>query len=89
MRYTTTIAIVAILAFATQTASAAASREENIGVGSGAIVGAIAGGPVSVLQLARNWAIRCTASQIVSTRYKEHCRTHNSLLQNFSAASMN
>jgi outer membrane protein OmpA-like peptidoglycan-associated protein len=49
MRYTTTIATVAILAFATQTASAAASREENIGVGSGAIVGAIAGGPVGFI----------------------------------------
>ena len=49
MRYTTTIATVAILAFATQTASAAASKQENIGVGSGAIVGAIAGGPVGFI----------------------------------------
>jgi len=49
MRYTTTIATVAILAFATQTASAAASKEENIGIGSGAIVGAIAGGPVGFI----------------------------------------
>ena len=49
MRYTSTIATVAILAFATQTASAAASREESIGVGSGAIVGAIAGGPVGFI----------------------------------------
>lgn len=49
MRYTSTIATVAILAFATQTASAAASREENIGIGSGAIVGAIAGGPVGFI----------------------------------------
>lgn len=49
MRYTTTIATVAILVFATQTASAAASKEENIGVGSGAIVGAIAGGPVGFI----------------------------------------
>jgi outer membrane protein OmpA-like peptidoglycan-associated protein len=49
MRYTTTIATVAILAFATQAASAAASKEENIGIGSGAIVGAIAGGPVGFI----------------------------------------
>jgi outer membrane protein OmpA-like peptidoglycan-associated protein len=49
MRYTSTIATVAILAFATQTASAAASKEENIGIGSGAIVGAIAGGPVGFI----------------------------------------
>lgn len=49
MRYTATIATVVILAFATQTASAAASKEENIGVGSGAIVGAIAGGPVGFI----------------------------------------
>jgi outer membrane protein OmpA-like peptidoglycan-associated protein len=48
MRYTITIAItsVAILALFAQTASADASREENIGVGSGAVVGALAGGPV-------------------------------------------
>jgi outer membrane protein OmpA-like peptidoglycan-associated protein len=48
MRYTITIVItsVAILALFTQTASADASREENIGVGSGAVVGALAGGPV-------------------------------------------
>jgi outer membrane protein OmpA-like peptidoglycan-associated protein len=49
MRNTTTIALIAILALATQTASAAASKEENIGVGSGAIVGAIAGGPVGFI----------------------------------------
>ncbi len=48
MRYTISIAItsVAILALFAQTASADASREENIGVGSGAVVGALAGGPV-------------------------------------------
>ena len=49
MRYTSTIATLVILAFATQTASAAASREENIGVGSGAIIGAFAGGPVGFI----------------------------------------
>ncbi len=49
MRNTSTIALVAILALATQSASAAASKEENIGVGSGAIVGAIAGGPVGFI----------------------------------------
>ena len=49
MRYRSTIATVVILAFATQTASAAASKEENIGIGSGAIVGAIAGGPVGFI----------------------------------------
>ena len=49
MRYTTSIATIVILAFATQTASAAASKEENIGVGSGAIIGAIAGGPVGFI----------------------------------------
>jgi len=48
MRYTTTIAItsVAILALLTQTASADASKEESIGVGGGAVVGALAGGPL-------------------------------------------
>lgn len=49
MRYTSTIATLVILAFATQTASAAASKEENIGVGSGAIIGAFAGGPVGFI----------------------------------------
>jgi outer membrane protein OmpA-like peptidoglycan-associated protein len=49
MRYTTTIALATILALASQTASAAASKEENIGVGSGAVVGALAGGPVGLI----------------------------------------
>jgi outer membrane protein OmpA-like peptidoglycan-associated protein len=49
MRYTPIIATVAILALASQTASAASSKEENIGVGTGAIVGAIAGGPVGLI----------------------------------------
>jgi len=49
MRYTSTIATIAVLVFATQTASAATSRQENIGVGSGAIIGAIAGGPVGFI----------------------------------------
>jgi len=52
MRYTTTIAAlvtISILALTSQTASAAASREENIGVGTGAVVGALAGGPVGFI----------------------------------------
>ena len=49
MRNITIIAITAVLAFATQTAAAAPSREENIGVGSGAIIGAIAAGPVGLI----------------------------------------
>ena len=49
MRYTTTIATLAILAITTQAASAASSKEENIGVGSGAIIGAFAGGPVGFI----------------------------------------
>jgi len=49
MRYTTTIALVAILALTSQTASAAASKEENIGVGTGAVVGALAGGPFGLI----------------------------------------
>jgi outer membrane protein OmpA-like peptidoglycan-associated protein len=46
MRYTNTIATFIILAFATHSAAAAASKEENLGVGSGAIIGAFAAGPV-------------------------------------------
>lgn len=49
MRNTIIIATVAILALYAQTASAAASREENIGVGTGAVVGALAGGPVGFI----------------------------------------
>lgn len=49
MRNTIIIASVAILALFAQTASAAASREENIGVGTGAVVGALAGGPVGFI----------------------------------------
>lgn len=49
MRYTSTIATVAVLALLSQTAAAASSKEENIGVGSGAIVGALAGGPVGFI----------------------------------------
>ena len=49
MRYSKTIALLGILALATQTASAAASKEENIGVGSGAVIGALAGGPVGFI----------------------------------------
>jgi outer membrane protein OmpA-like peptidoglycan-associated protein len=46
MRYTITLASILVLALLAQSASADASREENIGVGSGAVVGALAGGPV-------------------------------------------
>ena len=49
MRYTITIALVTILAFGTQTASAAASKEENVGIGTGAVIGALAGGPVGMV----------------------------------------
>ncbi len=49
MRNTIITATVAILALFAQTASAAASREENIGVGTGAVVGALAGGPVGFI----------------------------------------
>ncbi len=49
MRSRNSIAIIAVLALFAQTASAAASKEENIGVGSGAIVGALAGGPVGFI----------------------------------------
>ena len=60
MRYTTTIATlvtISILALTSQNASAAASREENIGVGTGAVVGALAGGPVGFIILVFNeWA---------------------------------
>lgn len=45
MRIKYTIATMAILALTTQTAAAASSKEENIGVGTGAVVGALAGGP--------------------------------------------
>jgi len=38
-----------MLALASQTATAATSRQENIGVGSGAIIGVIAGGPVGLI----------------------------------------
>jgi outer membrane protein OmpA-like peptidoglycan-associated protein len=49
MRYASTIATVAMLALTTQAAAAAASSEENIGIGSGAVVGAIAAGPVGFI----------------------------------------
>ncbi len=49
MRYTTTITLATILALGSQTASAAASREENISVGSGAVIGVLAGGPVGLI----------------------------------------
>lgn len=45
----TTIAVLAILAVTTQTASADASKKEKIGVGSGAVIGALAGGPVGFI----------------------------------------
>jgi len=49
MRYLTTIALVAILSLSSQVATAASSKEEGIGVGSGAIIGAFAGGPVGFI----------------------------------------
>jgi outer membrane protein OmpA-like peptidoglycan-associated protein len=49
MRIKYTIAIVAILALTTQTAAAASSKEENVGVGTGAVVGALAGGPFGLI----------------------------------------
>ncbi len=49
MRYTTTIALVTILTLGSQAASAAASKEENISVGSGAVIGVLAGGPVGLI----------------------------------------
>ncbi len=49
MRYTTTIALVTILSLSSQAATAAASKEENIGVGSGAVIGAFAGGPIGFI----------------------------------------
>jgi len=49
MRYTTIITLATILALGSTTASAAASKEENIGVGSGAVIGALAGGPVGFI----------------------------------------
>ena len=49
MRNTIIIATVAVLALGTQTAFAEATKEENIGVGSGAVIGAFAGGPVGLI----------------------------------------
>ncbi len=49
MRIKTSIALFTVLALASQGASAAASKEENIGVGSGAIIGIAAGGPVGLI----------------------------------------
>ena len=49
MRSTTTITLATILALGSQTASAAASKEENISVGSGAVIGVLAGGPVGLI----------------------------------------
>jgi len=49
MRNTIFLTAIVILATSVQTASAAASKEENIGVGTGAIVGALAGGPVGFI----------------------------------------
>ena len=46
MRYSNILTSIIILAVFAQSASAAASKEENIGIGSGAVVGALAGGPV-------------------------------------------
>jgi outer membrane protein OmpA-like peptidoglycan-associated protein len=49
MRYASTIILFTVLALGSQAASAAASREENVGVGGGAVIGALAGGPVGMI----------------------------------------
>jgi len=49
MRNTIIIATVATLALGTQTAFAESTKEEGIGVGSGAVIGAFVGGPVGLI----------------------------------------
>jgi outer membrane protein OmpA-like peptidoglycan-associated protein len=49
MRTTLIIATVATLALGSQTAFAEPTKEERVGVGSGAIIGALAGGPVGFI----------------------------------------
>ena len=49
MRYTSTIALITFLALSTQTVNAAASKEENVGIGTGAVIGVLAGGPVGFI----------------------------------------
>ena len=49
MRYTSKIALITILALSAQTVSAAASKEENVGIGTGAAIGILAGGPVGLV----------------------------------------
>lgn len=49
MRITPIIAAVAVLSLASQSALAAPSKEENIGVGTGAVVGALLGGPLGLV----------------------------------------
>lgn len=44
-----TVTTIAMLAVLSQSASAAASKQENIGVGSGAVIGAVAGGPIGFI----------------------------------------
>ena len=49
MRYTSIIALITFLALSTQTVNAAASKEENVGIGTGAVIGVLAGGPVGFI----------------------------------------
>ena len=49
MRNTIIIATVATLALGSQTAFAEPTKEERVGVGSGAVIGAFAGGPVGLI----------------------------------------
>ena len=49
MRYTSTIALITFLALSTQTVNAAASKEENVGIGTGAVIGVLAGGPAGFI----------------------------------------
>ena len=49
MRYTSTIALITFLALSTQTVNAAASKEENVGIGTGAVISVLAGGPVGFI----------------------------------------
>jgi outer membrane protein OmpA-like peptidoglycan-associated protein len=49
MRYTSTITLITFLALSTQTVNAAASKEENVGIGTGAVIGMLAGGPAGFI----------------------------------------
>ena len=49
MRYISTITLITFLALSTQTVNAAASKEENVGIGTGAVIGMLAGGPAGFI----------------------------------------